>query len=539
MNKYRIVGLISMLLVLCLLLSIAVAACGPGATPTASPRPSTTASGPKMGGVLRISPFQDAGRIGFTPTITTLQDQVESRACIEELLRLDANGNSVGWLAEKYSFDPAAKTITLNLRKDVKYHDGTDFNAAAVKWNLDKFMASGRTEIPKGTTVDIVDDYTVKLTMPDWDNTAVTQLGYYAGPMISPTAWKNAPGAATDKDRDAWCENNPVGTGPFQFVSWAKTTKLVFKKFPGYWQKGKPYLDGLEWATIPDSQVSSAAFKAKEIDVIFRVSPIVAKDLKAGGYSITVLQSGLGAAGKGIYTYSADPKSPFSDLRVRQAVSYAIDRQSLADALFYGYAIPMQQYSPPGSQWTNPDFKGYAYDPAKAKQLMVDAGFANGFKTQLLLQNNADDVTAATAIQANLAKIGITAEVTPTEAAKHSQIIMQQNIEGMDYNTIVVDADPLIQFSRIIAAPGVQFGKSIIHPDETNKLIAEARKATDAATKKKLVWQIQQLVFEKYCTFSPVLAIAPIAAIQPYVKGDGIMQTWPAEFTPENAWLDK
>ena len=302
-RRLAVPRLAHLILVICLLASILLVACSPTTSttpsttqppssttqpPTSSTQPPTSTTQPapsvKTGGILKIGTGLDAVVLGNPPTQTTVQDFVLSKTCVESLGRYDSSGQMVPWLADNWKIDVAAKTITLTLKKGILFHDMTPFNAQAAKWNIDRFLAAKRAELPAGTTVQVVDDYTLTIVLPEWNNTAIIGMGYFAGPMISPTAWQKA--AANDKDRDAWAVLNPVGTGPFMFVSWQKTVKQVYKKFANYWQPGKPYLDGIEWTFFADPTVMEAAYLNKEIDAIYILSPISARNLKAAGANI-------------------------------------------------------------------------------------------------------------------------------------------------------------------------------------------------------------------------------------------------------------
>ena len=393
--------------------------------PTVSPSPTSPATAsPKTGGVLKIGTGVDAVILGNPPTQTTVQDFITSKTAVESLGRYDAQGNMVPWLAENWKIDAQAKTITVTLKKGIVFQDRTPFNAQAVKWNIDRFLAAKRAELPAGTTTQVIDDYTVQLTLPTWNNTAIIGMGYFAGPQVSPTAWQNS--AATDKDRDAWATINPVGTGPFKLDSWQKTVKQIYKKFPNYWRKdaqGKqlPYLDGIEWDFFADPTVMQAAYLNKEIDIIYIVSPISAKDLKAQNANITTLDTGLGLQMLSVWYNSAISTSPFANLKVRQAISYAVNAKPLVDTLYYGYATPITQWAVPTSQWANPNYKGYPTDSAKAKQLLAEGGYS-GLNTKMLTLNTPDTVAVATALQAMFANAGMTVRLDVADNARYRQL---------------------------------------------------------------------------------------------------------------------
>lgn len=536
----RIVGMTSTGLI--------VAACAPQVAPTTAPSSSSSAApagtaapqpttGPKTGGILKIATFADATGLGNPPTMLTTYDLVMSKTCIESLGRFDPSGVMVPWLADNWKTDATAKTITVTLKKGIKFHDGTDFNAAACKWNIDHFVGAKRAELPGVTSVEAVDDSTVRITLANWDNTAIIGMAYFAGPQISPTAWQN--GGTTDKARDDWATNNPVGTGPFQFVSRQKDVKQVYKKFAGFWQKGKPYLDGIEWDFIADPVTATASYKAKEVDVVWSLTPQVAHDLKTSGENIVELKTGMGLVMMGLVGNSALPDSPFANVKARQALSYALDTKAILDSQYYGYAVATQQWGVPNGYWANPNFKGYPYNPAMAKQLVTDAGFPNGIKTKLLVSNTPDNVAVATAIQNMLAKANIAADLDVADNARYRQLTSQTNFEGLCYLSFRADSDLALIMPRNLSASGTIAVKSLAHPDKIEQLLTQAKQAPDQDSKRAKVWELQTVVFEEYSIFSPMLVLSGLAAKQPYVHNDGMMTVEFTQWTPEDAWLDK
>jgi peptide/nickel transport system substrate-binding protein len=520
-------------LALCLLAVLLLVACQ-GATPATPTAAKPTTTGPKSGGILKISFSTESKVIGYGPAMTSLQDYTPARACVESLGRYDKNNQVQPWLADSWKTDADAKTVTIALKKGIKFHDGTPFNATAAKWNIDKFLNAKRTELPAGTKVDIVDDYTVRLTLPKWTSTAIIGVGYFAGPMISPTAWQK--GGNTDQERDDWASANPVGTGPFQFVSWQKTVKQVYKKFPDYWQSGKPYLDGFEWDIVADPLVQIASLKAKEHDIAHVITVNNAKDLKAtGGYNVVVLPGVMNS----VWYNSIIPNSPFANLKVRQAISYSVNAKAINDSLYFGMATPITQWASPGSYYENPQIKGYPYDPAKAKQLLAEAGYS-GLKVKMLTSNVPEYMDFATALQAMFKQAGMNVEIDAADIGRYRALTSP----GGSFTEMCLasqrgDVDPAMFWPRNLSDAGTIMNKTIIHPPEIEKALIDLDLAPTPEAKRQIAWNLQDLMINKYCIFTPLIYNVGIDAKQTYVKGDGINIIVGDEWTPETAWLDK
>ena len=278
MNKGLFSKMVFLGLVLCVVISLAAYGCEPA--PTAPTTTTTTPTGTtiKTGGIVRYSYYRDGTVIGYPPKWSSPVEYSIFPLAIENLAYFDKVGNVVPGLATSWKADYATKSITVELRKGIKFHDGTDFNAQAAKWNIDQYILAKKADILL-KSVDIIDDYNIRVNLPSWDSECVWKLMYFAGSMISPTAFEKA--GTTQKEREDWATSNPVGTGPFLFVSKQRDVKTVFKKNPNYWQKDRPYVDGVEYVIIADPLVQMAALKAGEIDAICDATPMNASTLKS------------------------------------------------------------------------------------------------------------------------------------------------------------------------------------------------------------------------------------------------------------------
>ena len=513
MKKFR---LFILLVVVCAVLLVGLA--------DASGQTTTSKLKPRYGGVLKMLGY-DPYSLGYPPTMTANTDGQQASVALETLFRFDEKADVVPLLATGWKADPKAKTITVSLRKGVKFHDGTDFNAKVCKWNIDKFREGKRRELESIQSVDVVDDYTVRLNLGIFDNVIISHFTHDAGRMISQAAY--------EKNGQEWCEKNPVGTGPFQFVSWQKDVGTKFKRFDGYWG-GKPYLDGIETYKVSDQVAELMSFKAGQRHIIL-LNPKDAKDLEAEGkFNIVAPPEGQVAALGG---NSKDPKSPFADIRVRRAISYALDLNTLAKTFGYGYYAPLNQWARPG-QWSyNTAVKGYPYNPKKAKELLKAAGYPNGFQTTMhyfaLMPVYTEEMTA---IQGYLKAVGIEATLDGVQRPRFAEMAsLGKGWDGIVRMQGFWKPDTLAQIVGWIT--GNEFSEVLRMPEITD-LYKRASEAPDQATKKKLTQQIMALWTDKYC-LSTVLTIA----VNPIGKSkklhDDLYGVVPNRYLSPKAWLEE
>lgn len=516
---------------------LAVAACAPSVAPalpttgpaTAAAAAATAITGPKSGGVLKIGILADVATMGDPAKMTVVSSTTQAAPAIETLFRTDKSGKPVPWLATDAINDLANKAITIPLRKGVKFHDGTDFNADAVKWNLEQCMTgkTGGTENFK--SIDKVDDSTVRINLTQWDNTVTVNLGQIIGAMISPAAYK-ANGAE-------WAGSHPVGTGPFKFVSWEKTSEIVYEKFDGYWQKGKPYLDGIEIHVIADPVTRLISFRKGEVDFLTFITAKDAADLEKEGFGVNRARAGSGALG---WVHdSIKPDSPFAKLEVRQAVQHAIDVDAIAKTIFYGSAEPANQWIYKGHWAYNSSITGYPYNPDKAKQLLAQAGFANGFNTKLAyITNNADYAPLSTSVQAFLKNVGIDAQLDPAPITRWSQVALSGGTwDGMWWAGISPNPDVAAALASRYMGGGRYYSQMLV-PDDYVKAIQTALAAGDFESKAKATQDAMKLMIDKYCLRTVVCCTSDMGVYDKKVHNTGWFETpVSAWWTPEDAWI--
>jgi len=486
-------------------------------------------SKPRYGGTLRLSEMYDGTSIGFPAKMLPNVSQRQVAPAVESLFRTDPTGKSTPWLALSENSDEKNKTITLTLRKGVKFHDGSDFNAQAVKWNLDTCMAARIGGTVKFKSIDVVDDYTVRINLTEWDNTIIGNLSMPLGMMVSPTACK--------KNGDEWCASHPVGTGPFECLGWEKDNKTVFKKFDGYWQKGKPYLDRIEWIPIKDSLTRQLSFRRGELDLALSMAPKDLKGFEKDGYVVARRR-----VGSGVYSLlpdSANPNSPFADLRVRQAAQYAIDGEAIAKAIFYGENEPANQWIYKGHWGYNPSIIGYPYNPKKAKQLLAEAGYPNGFKTKISYISVPENDLLYGAAQGYLKAVGIDAVLDPVDLPKWTEVAMQgAKWEGFVHASVLPTPDVAAALAARYSG-GKSFSQMLV-PDDYVNAILKAITAPNFNEKQKWIQEAMKLMIDKYCLRIVFCSRSDFAISQPYVRNHGFLETPDvAWWTPEDVWLER
>jgi peptide/nickel transport system substrate-binding protein len=374
------------------------------ATTSSAPSTSTSTAAPttttvnKAGGTLKIILIAGPQNAGGLPAEVFGPDATSYQFVYDPLLRGDNKGGVVPWLATSYKLADDKMSITFTLQKGVKFHDGTPFDAKAAKWNLDNYIKSPTNQY--WASSEIIDDYTVKVSFRMWANTILGSFTGNAAWMASPTAF--------EKNGADVMRANPVGTGPFKFVSFQRDESYKVKKNADYWVTGKPYLDGVEISYIADPMTEKAAMQAGEYHMLQSEANKNAKDLETQGlktyFQLVTVYS--------LMPDTAHTDSPYANQKVREAVEYALDRESIAKAFSNGYWSAQYQIPYPNNAAFNPNFAARKFSIDKAKQLLTEAGHAQGFATTILVNPSITDRNIPVALQSNLAAVGITAELS-------------------------------------------------------------------------------------------------------------------------------
>jgi ABC-type transport system substrate-binding protein len=321
----------------------------------------------------------------------------------------DGKGNYIPWLLESWDMDASAKTMTFHIRKNVKFHDGSTLTAQDVKWNLQQ-QSGNLPDIQDVTSMDVLDDYTLRLNFSKFSALNLITITF-AVPMFSQKAIE---GAATD-----YYLTHEAATGAFKVVDYKASSYVKLAKFDDYWGT-KPYLDGIQINAVSDPTVASLTMIKGDADVWCWTPLKEAMDLKAKGFNIQGYLGGI----SWLAMDSANPSSEYANQKVREAVELAIDRPAIAKTVGLGQWLPLTQWAAPQDTVYIPGLDPRPYNPAKAKQLLSDAGYPNGFQTTLTTLNDSESIMQGSLMQSYLGAVGIKVNIDQTDRARYNSITM-------------------------------------------------------------------------------------------------------------------
>lgn len=402
----------------------------------------------------------------------------------DTLVGVNAKGNLVPRLATSWE-NPEPTVWIFKLRKDVKFHDGMPFDAKAVKWNYDRIMDPQAKTIVRDLdflkSVEVVDDYTVRIITKVSAASLLGLLPERGGMMVSPTAAKKF---GADFGR------NPVGTGPFMFVEWVQDDHVTLKRFDGYWDQ-PPRLDGVIYRIIPDETVAMVNLRSGNLDFIYDVSPKNITAIKADRNLVFMERPGFDWYQ--IYLNTKVP--PFDDRRVRLALQYAVNREAMLRGVFFGHGQVAAGPISPSSWAYDPSLDPFPFDRDKAKQLLAEAGYPNGFSFTLLVGNSPFYVQNATVFQAQLAKIEVQAKIEIVETVRMLQLMQDVSYQAVS-SMWVGGVEPDGWLYSLYHSKGA-WNKGRNQVRQVEELLERARSASSLDERRRLYQQAQRMIREQ------------------------------------------
>lgn len=443
----------------------------------------------------------------------------------ETLTTFDDEIKLVPALATSWEQSEDGLTWTFHLREGVKFSNGRDFTAEDVKWSFERIISpelgSGWKEKVGGeqAVFEVIDPYTITITTPTPNGILPISVAAASTSIIA---------------QESLDENGqvviPIGTGPFYIEEINGTTSMMLRKNPYYWQEGLPYLDAVDIRVIPEDIPREAALLGGEVDWNMEVPPQSYEALKDNA-DIVLAETPLLN-----YQYMAlnFNSPPLNDRRVRQAIAYAIDRDLICEVAEFGLCTPIQGPTGPGSPWYF-DYAPYTRDVEKAKALLAEAGYPDGFTIRIMPTITYDfTMRSAQVVQQQLAEVGITLELIAPEWAQW----LETRNKG-DWDIFVCGWTGLIdveEYYYLQQRTGQIFNRTGYSNPEFDALVDEGRTLSDFDTRYKIYEEANKILVDDapYVYFYSPLGLRAWA---PYVKGYVLRSDLDARFT--KVWLDK
>ena len=405
-------------------------------------------------------------------------------------------------LATDWEISEDGTVYTFTLREGVTFHDGTPFNAEAVKFNFDRMLDENHPYHDTGPfplafffsaveTTEVVDDMTVKFTLNAPYAPFLSNLAYPTGLIVSPEAVK-AGGADFGR--------NPVGTGPFKFVEWQSNERVVVDRYDDYWGDAAG-LQAVVFRPITDANTRVAEMLAGGIDMMVEVPPTSMGQFEGDDYTVHE------QAGPHVWFLILNAKEgPFADMKVRQAANYAINKEAIVNDVLEGTATVAAGPTPPAFAWAyNEELDPYPYDPEKAKQLIAEAGAEGAELTFYVTEGGSgmlDPVPMGTAIQADLEAVGFDVTI---ETYEWNTFLGEVNpgLEGkadmaeMAWMTNDPDTLPYLALRSEAWPDQGGFNSGYYANEKVDELLENARTATDQDERAELYREMQAIVQEE------------------------------------------
>ena len=414
-------------------------------------------------------------------------------------------------LAESFTASRDGLSYEFVIRKGVKFHNGDPVTATDVKFSFDRYKGSGARLLKERVReVQIVDPGRVRFHLKEpWPDF----MTFY-GTSATGAGWI-VPKAYVERVGDDGFKKEPIGAGPYKFVSFNPGIELVLEAFDGYWRK-TPNIKRVVLRSMPEETTRAAALKKGEVDIAYLLTGPVAADVqRTTGFKLVAP-----SASPAVFWIDLpdqwDPKSPWHDRRVRQAASFAIDRNALNQAETLGFSKPTGSLIPRALEFSR-IFEPDPYDPARAKKLLAEAGYPNGF--------DAGDFTPwppyfsmGEALAAYLQQVGIKTRINTMERAAMTVAWRERKLKNMIIGITGAGGNAATRLEAYVSKGGIYTAGTM--PDVEDLFQRQARE-TDAKKREALLHQIQGLLHERV-THVPIYELAFIWGVGPRVEEPGV-----------------
>lgn len=461
----------------------------------------TTSSSSSGGGTVRVG--YEADTVSLDPAQVVDLNSFQSLVQIyDTLVKWDTSGKLAPSLATKWTASPDGKTYTFDLRSGVEFSNGDPFSADAVVFTYERQIDKNNPGYQFGpfpfagvfnSTIGSVK--ALSSTQVEFDLTQ-PDAGFLAGLTLN-TGYIVDPKVALAEGKDF--ANTGAGTGPFMLDKWTRGQELDLKPNPRYWGS-KPKLSKLVFLPITTPAQRTSSLESSGIDLAINPEPATLTDLKSRNFVVSE------APGDHIWFIGLNlSKPPFSNQLVRQAVNYAVDKNAIVSGVLHGTGIPANQPLTPGQLGFNKNLNDYGYDVQKAKQLLAQAGYPNGFSTTMIVPTSGsgmqDPVAMGTAIQGYLAAVGIKVTITQQEWGTYTTTVPKgTNAGGFDMYELSINdlpLDPWPIFAVLLSTDSLApngFNAGYYQDPQFESLIAQARSELDLQKRDALYQQAEAIV---------------------------------------------
>jgi peptide/nickel transport system substrate-binding protein len=414
-------------------------------------------------------------------------------------------------LAESFTPSKDGLTYEFVIRKGVKFHNGDPVTAADVKFSFERYKGSGAKLLKERVReVQLVDPGRVRFQLKEpWPDF----MTFY-GTSATGAGWI-VPKAYVERVGDDGFKKAPIGAGPYKFVSFNPGVELVMEAWEGYWRK-TPNVKRLVYRSMPEETTRAAALKKGEVDIAYLLTGPVAEDVqRSAGFKLVAPRESQGTFWLDLPD-QWDPKSPWHDKRVRQAVSFAIDRNGLNKAETLGFSKPTGSLIPRALQFSR-FFEPDPYDPARAKKLLAEAGFPNGF--------DAGDFTPwppyfsmGEALAAYLQQVGIKTRINTMERAAMTTAWREKKLKNIIVGITGAGGNAATRLEAYVSKSGVYTSGTL---PEVEDLFQRQARETDVKKREALIHQIQGILHERVMHV-PIYELAFIWGVGPRVEEPGV-----------------
>jgi peptide/nickel transport system substrate-binding protein len=519
--------------------AVVLAACSSGSGSSGSTSSTTgnaAAQSPQSGGTLNylVSGLLSEWDLGLDPATGGAAPSLYEDAIFGQLFRLTPSGGVEPVLATGYTVTGGGTVLTISLQSGVKFSDGTPFNAAAVAWNIKRDLATPSTASPVGSWPPLAK--TNGITTPD-NTTVVLHFSAPYAPLIATLIGSNvnhvASPTAVGKMGSKQFQKTPVGAGPFEVESNLVDHQLTLKKNPDYFQKGRPYLDKLEFTTVSDDQTAYEALQSGTGQAAQVTTPTIVTQAKANSQFTTLITKGSTPTLLQLNTSAP----PFNNKLARQAIYYATDAQALAQHLYNSMFPTAESFLGPGDLFYQQKVPGYlGYNPAKAKQIVSSLG---GLNISLFGPNDPINTEALQAVAQMWEQAGIKVTVHPYGLVGQIQAFSKSWQAALQSNGAwdpgISDGLPF-RFLSTAEFSGV-------HDKSLDAMMAQADSTLNASQRATLYANIAKYISSQ--AYAPFLvAVAPVSVTASDVHGPGLTTNIPVistVITPywDEAWIGK